>query len=177
VGIKLHRGFESLPLRHFYALYSSNEEIIIDRRACSDYRRCVGSEVDEGVVMSKKFEMRRIAVWPVVRVVFIIFLIIGIVVGLMYGLMMSSFGLLLSAIGESPLDEGFPLIGNLGFLMIPMFAIFYAVFGTVAAVIWVVIYNITASVVGGIELELEEKKDLFSVRPEAPAPATEEPPV
>ena len=127
--------------------------------------------------MSKKYEMRRIAVWPVVRVVFIIFLIIGIIVGLMYGLMMSSFGLLLSALGESPIDEGLPLIGNLGFLMIPIFAVFYAVFGTIAAVIWVLIYNITASVVGGIELELEEKRDLLSMMREVPAPAAEEPPV
>ena len=125
--------------------------------------------------MRKIFEMRRIPVWPVMRVVFIIFLIIGIIVGLMYGFMISSFGLLLSALGESPLDEGFPLIGNLGFLMIPIFAILYAVFGTIAAVIWAVIYNITASVVGGIELELEEKKMPFSRERAAPPPVTEEP--
>ena len=125
--------------------------------------------------MRKTFEMRRIPIWPVMRVVFIIFLIIGIIVGLMYGFMISSFGLLLSALGESPLDEGFPLIGNLGFLMIPIFAILYAVFGTIAAVIWAVIYNITASVVGGIELELEEKKMPFSREREAPPPAAGEP--
>jgi hypothetical protein len=124
--------------------------------------------------MRKTFEVRRIPVWPVMRVVFIIFLIIGIIVGLMYGFMVSSFGLLLSALGESPLDEGFPLIGNLGFLMIPIFAIFYAVFGTIAAVIWAVIYNITASVVGGIELELEEKEMPFSGGAAAPPPAAEE---
>jgi hypothetical protein len=119
--------------------------------------------------MSKTLEMRRIPVWPVMRVVFIIFLIIGIIVGLMYGFMMSSFGMLLSALGESPIEEGFPLIGNLGFLMIPIFAIFYAVFGTIAAIIWVVIYNITASVVGGIELVLEEKG---MPAPEPPAVST-----
>ena len=125
--------------------------------------------------MKKTFEMRRIPVWPVIRVVFIIFLIIGIIVGLMYGFMISSFGLLLSALGESPLDEGFPLIGNLGFLMIPIFAVLYAVFGTIAAVIWTVIYNITASVVGGIELELKEKKMPYSEGAAAPPPVTEEP--
>ena len=125
--------------------------------------------------MRKTFEMRRIPVWPVMRVVFIIFLIIGIIVGLMYGFMISSFGLLLSTLGESPLDEGFPLIGNLGFLMIPIFAIFYAVFGTIAAVIWAVIYNITASVVGGIELELEEKQMPLGAGA-AVSPPSDEPP-
>ena len=125
--------------------------------------------------MRKTFEMRRIQVWPVMRVVFIIFLIIGIIVGLMYGFMISSFGLLLSALGESPIDEGFPLIGNLGFLMIPILAIFYAVFGTIAAIIWTVIYNITASVVGGIELELEEKNMPFSESAASPPPVPEEP--
>jgi len=121
--------------------------------------------------MRKTFEMRRIPVWPVMRVVFIIFLIIGIIVGLMYGFMISSFGLLLSALGESSIDEGFPLIGNLGFVMVPIIALFYAVFGTIAAIIWVVIYNITASVVGGIELELEEREIPFSGVPTAPPPA------
>ncbi len=125
--------------------------------------------------MRRTFEMRRIPVWPVMRVVFIIFLIVGIIVGIMYGFMISSLGLLFSALGESPLDEGFPLIGNLGFLMIPILAIFYAVFGTIAAIIWVVIYNITASVVGGIELELEEKMMPFSGGAAAPPAVTEEP--
>ncbi len=127
--------------------------------------------------MSKTLEMRRIPVWPVMRVVFIVFLIIGIIVGLMYGFMMSSFGMLLSALGESPIEEGFPLIGNLGFLMIPIFAIFYAVFGTIAAIIWVVIYNITASVVGGIELVLEEKGMPAPEPPAVSPPAAQGPAV
>ncbi len=127
--------------------------------------------------MSKTLEMRRIPVWPVMRVVFIVFLIIGIIVGLMYGFMMSSFGMLLSALGESPIEEGFPLIGNLGFLMIPIFAIFYAVFGTIAAIIWVVIYNITASVVGGIELVLEEKGMPAPEPPAVSPPAAQGPTV
>jgi hypothetical protein len=120
--------------------------------------------------MKKIFEMKRISIWSVIRVVFIIFLVMGIIVGLLYGITLSSFGFLLSALGEYPLDAGFPLLRNLGFVMIPIIAIFYAVFGTIAAIIWTLIYNVVASIVGGIELELEERGVQVHRGPEAPDP-------
>ena len=81
-------------------------------------------------------------------------LIVGIVIGLFYGVLISGLGFIMEALGESTLGEDLPAIGNLGFLMMPFIAIFYAVTGTIWIILWALIYNLVAQVTGGIELEL-----------------------
>ena len=120
-----------------------------------------------------RYHVKRIPLWPVMRVAFVVMLIIGIVIGIFYGFLVSGLGMIMGALGESALGEGFPSIGNLGFLMVPFIAVFYAVTGTIVIVIWVLIYNIVAQVLGGIELELSAGDE----RGELPEPHVPERPL
>ena len=88
-----------------------------------------------------------------------ILLVIGIIIGLFYGVLISGLGVIIGALGESTLGDGLPAIGNLGFLMIPFIAVLYAITGTIWILLWVLIYNVVAQVVGGIELELSAGED------------------
>jgi hypothetical protein len=111
--------------------------------------------------VARVFELKRIPIWPVVRVTFIVLLVVGILIGFFYGMLVSGIGYLIGTLGESPFGENVPLLGNLGFLMVPIIAVLYAVIGTIWVIIWVLIYNIAAAVVGGIELDLSPKESAF----------------
>jgi hypothetical protein len=106
--------------------------------------------------LTKTYEVRRIPVWPVAKVAFVLLLVIGIIIAIIYSIIFSSLSFLAGTFGESPLGEEFSLVRNLGFVIIPIIALTYAVFGTIAAVIWILIYNLVASIVGGVWLELRE---------------------
>ncbi|UCF05388.1 MAG: DUF3566 domain-containing protein [bacterium] len=106
--------------------------------------------------MIKTYEIRRIPVWPVAKVAFVMLLVIGIIIAIIYSIIFSSLSFLAGTFGDSPLGEEFSLVRNLGFVIIPIIALTYAVFGTIAAIIWVLIYNLVSSIVGGVGLELQE---------------------
>ena len=115
-----------------------------------------------------KFELKKIPLWPVTKAAFVILLVVGILIGLFYGLIISTIGFLVGALGESYLGEGMIPLGNLGFLMVPVIAILYAVMGTIWVVILVLVYNVVAAVVGGIELELDPREPAGTERRETP---------
>jgi hypothetical protein len=120
------------------------------------------------VILVSKFELKKIPLWPVTRVAFVMLLVVGILIGLFYGLIISGVGLIIGALGESYLGEGLTPLGNLGFLMVPVIAILYAVMGTIWVIVLVLVYNIVAAVVGGIELELEPREPAVTERPGTP---------
>ncbi len=108
--------------------------------------------------MSNRFEIRHIPLWPAVKLAFIVFLVVGILFAILYAVMLAAMGFLASTFGESVFGEDIGIFRNLGFVMIPVIAILYAAFGTIAAVIWILVYNVAASVVGGVEVELKQKE-------------------
>jgi hypothetical protein len=112
-----------------------------------------------------KYRVNRIPIWPVTRVVFVVLLVVGIIIGLFYGVLISGLGMIMGVLGDSAWGEDLPAIGNLGFLMVPFIAILYAVIGTIWIILWVLIYNIVAQVVGGVELELSGVEDLRVEKP------------
>jgi hypothetical protein len=87
---------------------------------------------------------------------FVVFIIIGIVIGVFYAIMLSMWGALMSSFTDAGFGEQFGMLRGLGFVLIPVIAILYAVFGTIVVAIWTVVYNLIAAVVGGVELVLEE---------------------
>jgi hypothetical protein len=119
-----------------------------------------------------KYRVNRIPLWPVTRVVFVVLLVVGIIIGLFYGVLISGLGMIMGALGDSAWGEDLPSIGNLGFLMVPFIAILYAVTGTIWIILWVLIYNVVAQVVGGIELEMSGAED---TRVESPPHIPERP--
>ncbi len=104
--------------------------------------------------MEGVFEIKKVPVWPVIRVVFIVFLILGILIGILYSIIFSGLGFLAGGLGGSPFNEDLAVLRGFGFIMIPVIAFTYAIFGTIWAVIGILLYNLIASIAGGVELTL-----------------------
>ncbi len=110
----------------------------------------------KGGAVAHAFVLKKIPLWPVLRMSFVVFIIIGIVIGVFYAFMLSMWGALMGSFAEAGLGEQFGMLRGLGFVLIPVIAIMYAVFGTIVVAIWTLVYNLIAAVVGGVELVLEE---------------------
>jgi len=121
----------------------------------------------KGGAVAHTFVLKKIPLWPVLKMGFVIFIIIGIVVGVFYAMMLSMWGALMSSFTDAGFGEQFGMLRGLGFVLIPVIAILYAVFGTIVVAIWTIVYNLIAAVVGGIELVLEEG-DVRSAAAEPP---------
>jgi len=115
--------------------------------------------------VAKAYVLKKIPLWPVIRVCFVVFIIIGILIGILYALLLSSWSFLISSLGDSGLGDEVGILRGIGLILIPLIAILYAVFGTIVVAIWVLIYNLIASVVGGIELMLEPAAELVKAAP------------
>ncbi len=116
--------------------------------------------------MAHTFVLKKIPLWPVIKMAFVVFIIIGIVIGVFYAMMLSMWGALMGSFTDAGFGEQFGMLRGLGFVLIPIIAIMYAVFGTIVVAIWTVVYNLIAAVVGGIELVLEESDSRLSAAQE-----------
>lgn len=101
------------------------------------------------------WELKRIPLWPVTKISFIVFFALGIVLSLLY----SAFALtilqaisgLMGDFGSMSVPTGLPLI------MVSIFASFLmAIMYTIVMVITALFYNAATSYMGGIQLELEQ---------------------
>ena len=106
--------------------------------------------------MARTLVLKKIPLWPVIKMAFVVFIIIGIVIGVFYAILLSTWGVLMSSFADAGLGSQVTMLRGLGFILIPVIAIVYAIFGTIVVAIWTIVYNLIAAVVGGIELVLEE---------------------
>jgi hypothetical protein len=132
----------------------------------------------KGGAVARTFVLKKIPLWPVIRMSFIVFIIIGIVIGVFYAMMLSMWGALMSSFTDAGLGEQFGVLRGLGFVLIPVVAILYAVFGTIVVAIWTIVYNLIAAVAGGVELVLEESdvRSAAAERPRGPDDGAHVPP-
>ncbi len=102
------------------------------------------------------FEIRRIPIWPVVKIFFVIYFIIIFLVTLLYGSMLAN---IVAGIGEMAADFSLPsfaALGMAGIVMLGlMFAFFGAVVNTALTAVVIIVYNAISSFMGGIELSTE----------------------
>jgi hypothetical protein len=115
--------------------------------------------------VERTYEIRKIPLWPAVRLMFVLFLVVGILIAIIYSIIFSGLSFLANTLGESPFGNDMEMFQRLGLVMIPIIAVSYAFFGTLVVIIWVLVYNLIASVVGGIELDLKTKGD-GGIRPQ-----------
>jgi len=108
------------------------------------------------------FVLKKIPLWPVLKMAFVVFIIIGIVIGVFYAILLSTWGVLMSSFADTGFGSQVTMLRGLGFILIPVIAVMYAIFGTIVVAIWTVVYNLIAAVVGGIELVLEESESRFA---------------
>jgi hypothetical protein len=107
------------------------------------------------------YEIKKIDVWSVVKIAFILYGIFGLIFGLFYALMLTMLGGILSQFG--PLGgelgdmTGF-FTGAVGIVMAFFMALFYAVIGSIFTAIFVWLYNVLAKLTGGIRFNLEGER-------------------
>ncbi len=107
------------------------------------------------------YEIKRIDVWSVVRIAFILYGIFGLIFGLFYAVMLTMLGGIISQFGELSGEFGEMtgvFTGAVGILMAFFMALFYAVIGAIFTAIFVWLYNVLAKLTGGIRFHLEGEK-------------------
>jgi hypothetical protein len=102
------------------------------------------------------YQIRRVNVWSVMKVSFVIFAILGLIVGFFYAIFFAFLGQMMefAAPGEFGRMTGF-FSGIMGIFTAIFLALFYAVFGSLMTALFTGIYNLLARGIGGIELHLE----------------------
>ena len=108
-----------------------------------------------------KYELKRIDIWPVVKIVFILSLLLGFFIGILY----AGLFFLMDAFTQLAAETGFGEMSSLGggFALIALFGCTFGIsfFYTVGAVIFVVLYNLLAGSVGGIHFEIEALENII----------------
>jgi hypothetical protein len=102
-----------------------------------------------------KYELKRIEIWSIIRIVFMISLVIGFVLSLFYASLLQFLGLFMNTIGGQDFNQMIPLGGIMtGFVL--LFGTFgIAIIYTLIAAIAIFMYNVMAGWAGGIVLHLK----------------------
>jgi hypothetical protein len=102
-----------------------------------------------------KVEVKRIDIWPVIKIVFVLSLLLGFFIGVLYG----GLFLLMDAFSQVAFESGFDEFGSFGagFILFFIFGFTFgiAILNTIGAVIFVVLYNLLAGSFGGFRVDLE----------------------
>jgi hypothetical protein len=131
----------------------------------------------------QSLELKRIDLWSLFKVAFVLYAAVGLVAGLFYAFIMMVAGGLESLLVE----EGFPEFGIIGgalaFVLVPVFAVFQGATGAVFVTIAGFVYNIAAGMFGGIRINAEVSAAVAPPRPQPPpaqrppdAPPAQRPP-
>jgi hypothetical protein len=107
------------------------------------------------------YEIKKIDVWSVVKIAFILYGIFGLIFGLFYAVILTMLGGIISQFGELGGEfgqmTGF-FTGAVGIVMAFFMALFYAVIGAIFTAIFIWLYNVLAKLTGGIRFNLEAEK-------------------
>lgn len=103
--------------------------------------------------------LRRVGVLSVGKVMGAIYALFGLIIGAIYALIAIVIGLIGATTAS---NSGDALLGGaggvvFGILSIILFPIFYGILGFIGGLISGFLYNIIARVVGGVELELDQR--------------------
>ncbi len=101
--------------------------------------------------------VKRLGIISVAKIQALLMFVVGLFIGVIYGLMFMIFGAAITAL--APNSEGQALGGVstivIGVIIMVAFPILYGLIGFIGGAIGAATYNLAASVVGGIKLELE----------------------
>ena len=112
--------------------------------------------------------VRRVGILSVAKIEGLLMFVIGLIIGVIYGLIFIIFGATIMAAmaqrsGAEALSGLGPIVG--GVIIMIVFPIFYGIMGFIVGAIGALIYNLAASVVGGIRLELEATTPQYAAPP------------
>lgn len=127
-----------------------------------------------------RYELKTIPFWPVLKVGFFVNLAVGLLVGIVYAMFLIPLMALLSslpALQSGDFDFGGAPLGMMMIVMPVVTALSWAFFGTLFLAVVALVYNLTARLVGGLELDLEKVISVpepVRAAPESYAPARPE---
>lgn len=106
-----------------------------------------------------KAEIKHIDILTAVKICFFIYALIGLVVGLI----VMFFTIAASGFADYGAGMGYWGISRwaragIGVLMVPLFAVVYGCLGAIGALIVTLVYNVTASIIGGIKVTLSSER-------------------
>ena len=103
-----------------------------------------------------RYEMKSIAVWPVIKITFLVSLVAGFCGGLLLAMFLGPMIAMMSSMGmpNSDMDTAKFSVGALMVFLPIFYALFMAVINTIFALIGTGCYNLFAKWVGGVEYEL-----------------------
>jgi len=115
-----------------------------------------------------KMVIRRIGVLSVAKIYGVLMAVCGLIFGVIYGLFAMVFGaaMLSQSTGGSRAAAAGGVIGGLAALV--MIPVFYAVAGFIIGALSALLYNAGASIIGGVELELESATPEYIAAPPPP---------
>jgi len=102
-------------------------------------------------------EIKKVEIWSVIKITFLLSLIVGLVLGFFYFSLISVVGQIAGSFG-APESELGNITGGIGFFLAFFIAIFTAVFYTLVSAVIAVLYNVFAGWAGGIRVELSRDK-------------------
>ena len=111
------------------------------------------------------YELKKVDVWSVVKVTFILSFFLGLVVGVFYFILLLFISQFTSALGGGVEAEIMRFGGFIGFFVVFFIAIFISVFYTIISAILASLYNVISNWTGGVRINLvaeQVEKDLTS---------------
>ena len=102
-----------------------------------------------------KYELKRIHIWSVAKITFLIAFILGLLMSLFYIVSLTLVQNVIEYFGEGIIDESMiQLVSSNSLFMVFFISVFYAVATTVFTIFFAALYNIIAGKTGGISFTL-----------------------
>jgi hypothetical protein len=106
--------------------------------------------------MPRTAELKRIDIWSLFKVAFVLYASLGLVAGLFYGLIIMLIGQLGGLLGNEDIPGLGFLTGIVGVLAIPVLALIYGVLGSIVVAVGGALFNLATRWVGGVRFDLDE---------------------
>lgn len=105
--------------------------------------------------MRRTAELRKIDIWSLFKVAFVLYATLGLVAGLFYGLTFMVLGQLGGLLGGEDIPGLGFLTGIVGVLAIPVLAVLYGVLGSIVMAVGGALYNLATRWVGGVKVDID----------------------
>jgi hypothetical protein len=100
-----------------------------------------------------RYRIKRLGIFSVAKMNAAVLFVISLIISIPYGLLLIFFGTAFGGSLDTKTNVSITVVGILFMIAVP---ILYAITGFISGSIFALLYNIFASLVGGIEIELEK---------------------
>jgi len=103
-------------------------------------------------------ELKKVDVWSVVKIAFILSFFLGLVFGIIYLIVMFTISQFAGVLGQGIETEALRFGGLIGFFVVIFIAVFTSVFYTIISAILTALYNLISGWTGGIRVTLSTEE-------------------